>query len=62
MDEALSFTEIHSLASISKDLKSRILTTRIFHSPHHTISDVAVKGGSAEYTISASNTESNSLD
>jgi magnesium chelatase family protein len=46
MHEALETTKIHSVAGKLSE-SSSILTTRPFRSPHHTISDVALVGGSS---------------
>jgi magnesium chelatase family protein len=43
-EEALEATKIHSVAGVLKTGQS-LLATRIFRSPHHTISDVALIGG-----------------
>jgi magnesium chelatase family protein len=43
-DEALDATSIHSVAGLLAP-GTRLLTTRPFRSPHHTISDVALVGG-----------------
>ncbi|WP_304611476.1 YifB family Mg chelatase-like AAA ATPase, partial [Paramuribaculum intestinale] len=46
LQEALETTKIHSVAGKLKS-GSRLLTTRPFRSPHHTISPVALVGGGA---------------
>jgi len=46
MHEALETTKIHSVAGKLGEASS-LLTTRPFRSPHHTISDVALVGGSS---------------
>ena len=46
MEEAIETTKIHSVAGLLHDDQS-FLATRPFRSPHHTISDVGLLGGSA---------------
>jgi magnesium chelatase family protein len=46
LEEAIETTKIHSVAGILP-VKKSIVTERPFRSPHHTISDVALIGGSA---------------
>lgn len=45
-EEAIETTKIHSVAGLV-DAKSSFLATRPFRSPHHTISDVGLLGGSS---------------
>ena len=45
-DEAIEVTKIHSICGML-DEKSGFLTTRPFRSPHHTISDAGLLGGSS---------------
>ena len=45
-DEALEVTKIHSICGVL-DEKTGFLTTRPFRSPHHTISDAGLLGGSS---------------
>ncbi len=45
-DEAIETTKIHSVAGLV-DSKNSFLATRPFRSPHHTISDVGLLGGSS---------------
>ena len=45
-DEALVTTEIHSIAGLT-DSSQPLITSRPFRSPHHTVSAVAMSGGSA---------------
>lgn len=47
LDEALESTRIYSVAG-GFVLKQAIVATRPFRSPHHTISDVALTGGTAD--------------
>jgi magnesium chelatase family protein len=44
-DEALETTKIHSVSGLLPDKKA-LIATRPFRSPHHSISDVALVGGS----------------
>lgn len=46
LDEAINTTKIHSICGLL-DSKHSFVTTRPFRSPHHTISDVGLLGGSA---------------
>jgi magnesium chelatase family protein len=46
IEEAIETTKIHSVAGLLHDDQS-FLATRPFRSPHHTISDVGLLGGSA---------------
>lgn len=50
LHEALETTKIHSVAGRLKQ-GSRLMTTRPFRSPHHTISPVALVGGGGAYPI-----------
>jgi magnesium chelatase family protein len=45
LDEALETTKIHSVASMLTD--RALVTRRPFRSPHHTISDAGLIGGTA---------------
>jgi magnesium chelatase family protein len=45
-DEAIETTKIHSVAGMI-DAKNGFMATRPFRSPHHTISDVGLLGGSS---------------
>ena len=45
-EESLETTKIHSISGLT-DSKSPIVTVRPFRSPHHTVSSVAMSGGSA---------------
>ncbi|MDR0675517.1 MAG: YifB family Mg chelatase-like AAA ATPase [Elusimicrobiota bacterium] len=47
IDEAIETTKIHSVCGILPNGQS-IITERHFRSPHHTISDIALIGGSSE--------------
>lgn len=47
--EAIETTKIHSVAGLV-DAKNSFLATRPFRSPHHTISDVGLLGGSSQPT------------
>lgn len=47
LDDALETTRIHSVAGTLQPNQS-IVATRPFRSPHHTISDVALTGGTAD--------------
>ncbi|MEC5129005.1 YifB family Mg chelatase-like AAA ATPase [Verrucomicrobiales bacterium BCK34] len=47
--EAIETTKIHSVAGLV-DAKNSFLATRPFRSPHHTISDVGLLGGSSHPT------------
>lgn len=47
LDESLETTRIHSVAG-SLDPSHALVGTRPFRSPHHTISDVALTGGTAD--------------
>ncbi len=42
--EAIETTRIHSVAGLTDD-GTALVTTRPFHVPHHTISDVGLIGG-----------------
>jgi magnesium chelatase family protein len=44
LDEAVETTKVHSVAGILRR-KDVLLTTRVFRSPHHTISDAGLIGG-----------------
>jgi magnesium chelatase family protein len=44
LDEPLTTTKIHSVAG-KIDVHSALITKRLFRSPHHTISNVAMAGG-----------------
>jgi len=46
LEEALQTTKIHSVAG-KMGAKEKLVTTRPFRSPHHTISDIALIGGGA---------------
>ena len=46
--ESLETTQIHSVAGILDD-KTSLVTARPFRNPHHTISDVALIGGGANF-------------
>jgi magnesium chelatase family protein len=46
LDEALKVTQIHSIAGILPKNKA-LVTTRPFRSPHHTISDAGLLGGTS---------------
>ena len=48
-EEAIETTKIHSVAGLV-DAKNSFLATRPFRSPHHTISDVGLLGGSSHPT------------
>ncbi|MEM7699227.1 MAG: YifB family Mg chelatase-like AAA ATPase [Verrucomicrobiota bacterium] len=48
-EEAIETTKIHSVAGMV-DAKSSLVATRPFRSPHHTISDVGLLGGSSQPT------------
>jgi magnesium chelatase family protein len=45
-EEALETTKIHSVAGVL-DAKAGLVATRLFRSPHHTISDAGLIGGGA---------------
>ncbi len=49
LDEAIDTTKIHSICGLL-DAKRSFVATRPFRSPHHTISDVGLLGGSANPT------------
>lgn len=49
LDEAIDTTKIHSICGLL-DPKRSFVATRPFRSPHHTISDVGLLGGSANPT------------
>jgi magnesium chelatase family protein len=49
LDEALETTRIHSVAGVLPPSQP-IVATRPFRSPHHTISDIALTGGTVKHT------------
>ncbi len=49
LDEAIETTKIHSICGLLEG-KHNFVATRPFRSPHHTISDVGLLGGSANIT------------
>ena len=50
LDEAIESTKIHSICGLLLDPAHSFLATRPFRSPHHTISDAGLLGGSANPT------------
>src|SRR5207248_1683607 len=46
LEEAIETTKIHSICGLL-DAKNSFIATRPFRSPHHTISDAGLLGGSA---------------
>jgi magnesium chelatase family protein len=49
LDEALEATKIHSVAGLLPP-EQALVNTRAFRSPHHTISDIGLIGGSSQLT------------
>ncbi len=50
LEEAIESTKIHSIAGLLLDAGNSFVATRPFRSPHHTISDAGLLGGSANPT------------
>lgn len=50
LDEAIESTKIHSICGLLLDPANSFVATRPFRSPHHTISDAGLLGGSATPT------------
>ena len=50
LDEAIEATKIHSICGLLLDPAHSFVATRPFRSPHHTISDAGLLGGSANPT------------
>ena len=50
LEEAIESTKIHSICGLLLDPANSFIATRPFRSPHHTISDVGLIGGSANPT------------
>ena len=50
LEEAIESTKIHSICGLLLDDEHAFVATRPFRSPHHTISDVGLLGGSATPT------------
>jgi magnesium chelatase family protein len=50
LEEAIESTKIHSICGLLLDPERSFVATRPFRSPHHTISDVGLLGGSATPT------------
>jgi magnesium chelatase family protein len=50
LDEAIETTKIHSICGLLLDPDNSFVATRPFRSPHHTISDAGLLGGSANPT------------
>ena len=48
LEEAIESTKIHSICGLLLDPDHSFVATRPFRSPHHTISDVGLLGGSAQ--------------
>ena len=62
LDEAIDITKIHSICGLL-DGKHSFVATRPFRSPHHTISDAGLLGGTANPTpdeVSLAHTASSS--
>ncbi|MFV0337427.1 MAG: YifB family Mg chelatase-like AAA ATPase [Chthoniobacterales bacterium] len=50
LEEAIETTKIHSISGILNESHAGFVATRPFRSPHHTISDVGLMGGSSNLT------------
>lgn len=50
LEEAIEATKIHSICGLLLDPAHSFVATRPFRSPHHTISDAGLLGGSANPT------------
>ena len=50
LDEAIESTKIHSICGLLLDPEHAFVATRPYRSPHHTISDAGLLGGSANPT------------
>ena len=50
LDEAIESTKIHSICGLLLDPENAFVATRPYRSPHHTISDAGLLGGSANPT------------
>ncbi|MFV0414926.1 MAG: YifB family Mg chelatase-like AAA ATPase [Chthoniobacterales bacterium] len=50
LEEAIETTKIHSISGLLNESHSGFVATRPFRSPHHTISDVGLMGGSSNLT------------